>query len=155
MIEHRYHIPFIRLPDPVCYRNTKSAFEHSNFVDEAIHELMSTRCVEQCSECPVCSPLSVVVNHKGKKFRLVLNVRYVNQFIQIKKNSFKYEGLIMVPQLFFKGDTFHHVRLKVGLPHMDTHVDYWPFLGFSWGIALNQKWYVFKILPFGGGGVKH
>ena len=104
VIEHGYRIPFIRLPDPVFYRNTKSAFEHASFVEETIHELVSTQCVEQFSYCPVvCSPLSVVVNHKGKK-RLVLDLRYVNQFVLMKK--IKYKGLNLVPQLFRKGDCF-------------------------------------------------
>ena len=119
----------------MCYRNTKLAFEYSNFVEEAIHELVSTRCVKQCSECPVmCSPLSVVVNHKGKK-RLVLDLCYVNQFILMKK--FKYEGLNMVPQLSSKGDFFITFDLNSGYHHVDIHVDCWPFLGFSWGIAPN------------------
>ena len=96
VIEHGYRIPFIWLPDPVFYRNHRSAFEHAQFVEEAIKELVAAQCVVQCAEYPVvCSPLSVVVSGTGKK-RLVLDLRYVNQFILMKK--FKYEGLNVVPQ---------------------------------------------------------
>ena len=87
VVLYGYRIPFIQLPDPVCYRHTKSAFAHSDFVEEAIQELVSTWCVEQHSQCPVvCSPLSVVVNHKGL-----------------------YEGLNLVPQLFSKSDFSSHL----------------------------------------------
>ena len=147
IIMHGYRIPFIRCPDPVYYMNSSSASEHANFVEEAISELVAARCVEQCAQCPtVCSPLSVVMNSMGKK-RLVLDLRYVNQFILMQK--FKYEGLNVVPQLFSKGDYFITFDLKSGYHHVDIHVDCWPFLGFSWGAAPYIKWYVFKVLPFG------
>ena len=101
----------------------------------------------ECSESPiVCSPLSVLVSGRGKK-RLVLDLRYVNQFILLKK--FKYEGLNIVPQLFCKGDSFITFDLKSGYHHVDIHKDCWPFLGFSWGKVTGRKWYVFKVLPFG------
>ena len=91
IVSQGYRIPFIRLPDPVCYRNHRSAIEHADFVQEAIWELVDLACMIQCPKCPVvCSPLSVVVNAHGKK-RLVLDLRYVNQFILLTK--FKYEGL--------------------------------------------------------------
>ena len=114
-----YRIPFIRLPDPVFYRNHRSALEHAEFVDVAIKELVALSCVVQCSQCPVvCSPLSVVVNGRGKKR---LDLRYVNQFILLTK--FKYEGLNIIPQLFSKGDYFFTFELKSGYHHVDIHED--------------------------------
>ena len=147
IVTQGYRIPFIQLPDPVCYRNHRSALDHADFVEEAIQELVALSCVVQCSECPaVCSPLSVVVNAQGKK-RLVLDLRYVNQFILLTK--FKYEGLNVIPQIFSKGDYFFTFDLKSGYHHVDIHEDCWPFLGFSWGLGSNTKWYTFKVLPFG------
>ena len=74
IITQGYRIPFIRLPDPVFYRNHRSALEHADFVEEAIKELVALFCVVQCSQCPaVCSPLSVVVKAWGKK-RLILDL---------------------------------------------------------------------------------
>ena len=67
VITQGYHIPFIQLPEPVYYRNHRSAFEHSQFVEEAIEELVALHCVVQCSQClVVCSPLSVVVSAREK-----------------------------------------------------------------------------------------
>ena len=49
-------------------RNHKSAFEHADFVTEAIQELVESGCTARVSSCPtVCSPLQVVVNAKGKR----------------------------------------------------------------------------------------
>ena len=147
IVSQGYRIPFIRLPDPVCYRNHRSAIEHADFVQEAIQELVDLACVTQCPKCPVvCSPLSVVVNAHGKK-RLVLDLRYVNQFILLTK--FKYEGLNVIPQIFSKGDYFFTFDLKSGYHHVDIHEDCWPYLGFSWGSGPNTRWYAFKVLPFG------
>lgn len=67
-----YRIPFIRLPWPVFKSNHRSALEHCDFVSSAI----------------VCSPLSVVAEGK---LRLVLDLRYISQFLPEWK--FRYEGL--------------------------------------------------------------
>ena len=102
IVLHGYCIPFIALPWPVFKCNHQSALGHSEFVSSAIDDLVDTGCVISTDSCPkVCSPLSVVQNAKGK-LRLVLDLRYVNQFIPQMK--FKYEGLNLVPQLFEKGD---------------------------------------------------
>ena len=147
IVTEGYRIPFIRLPEPVFYRNHKSSFEHSKFTEEAIQDLVAKNCVVQCMECPiVCSPLSVVVNARGKK-RLVLDLRYVNQFILLTK--FKYEGLNIIPQLFCKGDYFITFDLKSGYHHVDVHKDCWQYLGFSWGTGPARKWFAFRVLPFG------
>ena len=76
----------------------------------------------------MCSPLSVVQNDSGKQ-RLVIDLRYVNQFLPIQK--FKYEGLNLVPQLFRKEDFFFTFDLKSGYRHVDIHEDCWLYLGFS------------------------
>ena len=147
VVTEGYRIPFIRLPDPVFYRNHKSAFEHSQFTEEAIQDLVATNCVVYCTEClTVCSPLSVVVSARGKK-RLVLDLRYVNQFILLTK--FRYEGLNIIPQLFSKGDYFITFDLKSGYHHVDINHDCWPYLGFSWGTGPTLKWFAFRVLPFG------
>ena len=79
IITQGYRLPFLRLPDPLFQLNHKSALENASFVSHAIDKLISGRCVIEYNSCPiVCSPLSVVTNASGK--RLVLDLRYVNQF---------------------------------------------------------------------------
>ena len=96
IILHGYRMPFTILPWPVFKFNHRSALVQEEFVSSAIEELLVTGCIASSTECPaVCSPLSVVRNAKGK-LRLVLDLRYVNQFLP--KQKFKYEGLDLVVQ---------------------------------------------------------
>ena len=117
------------------------------FVVSAIEELLAAGCIVSSTECPaVCSPLSVVRNAKGK-LRLVLDLRYVNQFLP--KQKFKYEGLDLVVQMFEKEDYFFTFDLKSGYHHVDIHEDFWKYLGFSWMRDGHRCFYMFKVLPFG------
>ena len=82
--------------------NHRSALESSAFVSNVIQELPLAKCVVECTECPlVCSPLQVATNATGKQ-RLVIDLRYVNQYLCTCK--FKYEGLNILPSLFKRGD---------------------------------------------------
>ena len=147
IITEGYRLPFLRLPDPLFQLNHRSALVNASFVSGAIDELVLGRCVVECTSCPtVCSPLSVVTNASGKQ-RLVLDLRYVNQFLPERK--FKYEGLELIPTLFESGDFFTTFDLKSGYHHVDLHEDSWPYLGFSWGSGTARKWFTFRVLPFG------
>ena len=94
----------------------------------------------------VCSPLSVVSNSAGK-LRLVLNLRYLNQFMHTVK--FKYEDLRTAALLFEKGEYLFKFDLKSGYHHLDIHPDQTRFLGFQWGKTEKPCYYVFSVLPFG------
>ena len=147
IITEDYCLPFLRLPDPLFQLNHRSALENASFVGDAIDELVLGRCVVECTSYPiVCSPLSVVTNASGKQ-HLVLNLRYVNQFLPDWK--FKYEGLELVPTLLQSGDFFTTFDLKSGYHHVDIHEDSWPYLGFSWGSGNARRWFMFCVLPFG------
>ena len=75
-----YRLPFLRHPDAIVIANHKSAKVNSEFVQEAIDELLGAGCIVECTTCS----RHVVVNADGKK-RLVVDFRYVNQFLQIQK----------------------------------------------------------------------
>ena len=107
IITEDYCLPFLRLPDPLFQLNHRSALENASFVGDAIDELVLGCCVIECTSCPIfCSPLSVVTTTSGKQ-RLVLDLRYINQFLPDQK--FKYEGLELVPTLLQSGDFFHYL----------------------------------------------
>ena len=95
----------------------------------------------------ICSPLSVVESTNGKN-RLVLDMRYVNEFLW--KNKFKYEDIQTAIQMIEKGDNAIILDLKSGYHHVDIHADYWQYLGFSWkgenGVIV---YYMFRVLLFG------
>ena len=146
VINTGYRLPFLAFPPAVCARNHKSALEHATFVSEAIQELIDAGCAVCVPTCPtVCSPLQVVVNAKGK-LCLVINLRYVNQYLQLSK--FKYEILNLIPVLFSEGDYMFTFDLKSGYHHVDIHEASQSYLGFTWGEGCDKKFYVFRVFPF-------
>ena len=63
------------MPKSVHFINNKSAITHSDFVSEAIQDLLKTNRVIETNELPrVVNPLSVTVQNSGKK-RLILDLR--------------------------------------------------------------------------------
>jgi len=101
----------------------------------------------QVTEKPeVCSPLSVVSNAQGKLL-LVLNLRYLNQFLHVL--SFKYEDLCTAVLLFEQGEYLFKFDLKSGYYHVDIRPGHYQFLGFHWDANGTENYYVFKVLPFG------
>ena len=76
-----YKFPLKTVPGPFIRKNQDSVLKNVDFVAEAIKDLEANRCVERVDKQPhICSPLSVVGNGKGK-CRLVINLRYLNQFL--------------------------------------------------------------------------
>ena len=94
----------------------------------------------------ICSPLSVVANTQGK-LRLVLNLRYLNQFLWADR--FKYEDLRVAMLMFQKGDYLFTFDLKSGYHHVDIYEPHRKYLGFSWLQQGFTQFYVFAVLPFG------
>ena len=116
-IQIGYKLPLQYLPDPFSQSNHKSSLVHKSFVTEAVTELLANRCVNRVTEKPyICSPLSVVENAEGK-LRLVLNLRYLNQFLyQVK---FKYENLKVALLMVSEDDFLFKFDLKSGYHHLD------------------------------------
>ena len=88
----------------------------------------------------------MVANADGK-LRLVLNLKYLNQFLW--KDKFKYEDLRIAMLMFKKGDYLFTSDLKSGYHHIDIYQPHWKYLGFAWGEGETQQYYVFTVLPFG------
>ena len=146
-IKDGYKLPLLSIPAPFSGSNQKSALESAEFVTSTLSELLVNRCIHEVRDKPgICSPLSVVRNSEGKE-RLVLNLRYLNQYLY--KESFKYEDIRVALLLFQKGDYMFSFDLKSGYHHVDIHRQHWEYLGFSWGQGPNAGYYVFSVLPFG------
>ena len=141
-------MPLFRKPPPAIFKNHASATQEAHFVESALHELALAGCIVTAEQQPViCSRLSVVESTSGKK-RLVLDLRYVNEFLW--KDKFKYEDIQTAIQMIEKGDYAIIYNLKSGYHQVDIHADYWQNLGFSWkgenGVIV---YYMFRVLPFG------
>ena len=146
-IENGYRLPLKFVPPPYSQWNHKSVELHSEFVNEAVQKLIINRCVMKVKEKPeVCNPLSVVSNSQGK-LCLVLNLRYLNQFLHVL--SFKYEDLRRAALLFEQGEYLFKFDLKSGYHHVDIWPGHYQFLGFRWDTNGLEHYYVFKVLPFG------
>ena len=74
-------MPFRETPPGYTSHNSRSALDHSEFVNEAIMELLhSGRVMELNRPCDVVNPFSVSIHPNGKK-RLVLDLCYINNFL--------------------------------------------------------------------------
>ena len=91
----------------------------------------------------VVSPLSVV--ERRGKYKLVLDLSWVNEFIDKEAIKFKYENITAVSSLFTRDDVLFTIDLESAYHHVDMHRNSWPFLGFEW----RGKHYQFTVLPFG------
>ena len=78
-IRRGYRLPFAKYPTQCFLANNRSAFRHSEFVAQAIFELLANGRVVERSDPPLClSPLTVA---EGNKLRLVIDLRHVNNFL--------------------------------------------------------------------------
>ena len=118
-ISEGYKLPLLSVPPPRYQPNQKSTLTEYEFVSAAIQELLSNRCVHKVSESP--SPLSVVTNAEGKK-RLVVNLRYLNQYLL--KQKFKYKDMRVALLMFQSGDFMCSFDLKSGYHHIDIHSEH-------------------------------
>ena len=84
-VKFGYVIPFTQEPPQKILKNNRSAFDNSDFVLKAITELSLNGCITEVSEKPyVINPLTVSVSDSNK-YRLVLDLRHVNKYVQKQK----------------------------------------------------------------------
>ena len=146
-IREGYKLPLRSVPKSFIQPNQASALSNREFVTQAISELEQNWCVVKVPSQPhICSPLSVVTNGKGKQ-RLVINLRYLNEYLW--KDKFKYEDLRIAMLLFQKGDYMFSFDLKSGYHHIDIFVPHRQYLGFCWEHGGSKQFYMFIVLPFG------
>jgi hypothetical protein len=140
-----YMLPWISGPpaEPHYFSNHPLAFEHASFVTEAVSNLATTGTILCVPTAPfLVSPLGVVSKAEDK-LRLILDLRFLNQFLQITK--FKYESIRMITDLCLPKDLLFTIDLKAGYHHINIYEPHWKYLGFKW----QGQYYVFSQLPFG------
>ena len=130
ILSQGYAIPFTSEPEPAIFRNNRSALDNADFVTEEILDLLDSgreRGVD-FSEVHTINPLSVA--DKGEKLRLILDLRYINKFLQVLK--FKCEDILLIKDLFNTGDFSFKSDIRSGYHHIDIHPRYQKYLAFSW-----------------------
>lgn len=131
-------------PAPYEKKNHAGAYLHANFVSEQIADLLSKGLVQEVFSKPtVVSPLNVI--ERRDKLRLILDLQYVNRFLDRSDTHFHYETLSWAPVVFSPSDLLFSVDLESAYHHVDMHPSAWDYLGFEW----QGQYYVFTVLPFG------
>jgi ribonuclease HI len=117
---------------------------HEAIVEAEILSLLNKqaiRCVER-SDSQYVSRIFVVPK-KDDKWRAVLNLKPLNEFIQ--KHHFKMESWWDIRSLIHKDDFFVRLDLTDAFLSIPMHTDSMPFLCFDW----KDKRYQWTRLPFG------
>ena len=98
VIEEGFSLPFVQSSTKTVMANHGSCRVHAGFVSEAISDLVQTNCARRVGkeEVHMCSPLGV--HDKGRKLRLILDLRYVYE--HLARYRFKYEDMQLAEQLF-------------------------------------------------------
>jgi len=145
IITHGYVLPFKLLPSPKKFKNHKSALCHEKFIEESVLSMLERGCVREAVNPVVCSPLGVVDN--GKKLRLILDLRYVNE--HLFEFKFKLEDLKTVLDVYEQGDFLITFDLKSGYHHIAMAELHRKYLGFSCMVQGKVRYFEFCVLPFG------
>ena len=83
-----YKIPSIYTPASAQFPNNRSAIQNSDFVDQAIFDLLVDGSVFECELRPNHrEPLSVFIQSTGKK-RLLLDLQYPNYYVKKVQGEF-------------------------------------------------------------------
>ena len=146
-IKDGYKLPLKETPIKTELRNNMSAIQNSDFVNEALKELIVSNSVIEVQNKPhVINPLSVSTNSSGKK-RLILDLLYVNKHLW--KQSVKFEDWKTFQNYVKKGSFMYKFDLRHGYHHIDIFPEHQTFLGFSWFYEGKLRYFVFTVLPFG------
>ena len=96
----------------------------------------------------VVNPLSVSIQANGKK-RLILDLRYPNQFV--KKSKIKLEDAKTMLYSFVEcsKNWLFSLNIKSGYHHIDIFPPDQEFSCFSWSKDEVIRFYKFTVLPFG------
>jgi hypothetical protein len=126
--------------------NAPSAYEQHEFVSSAVVEMLVANVftlLPPCEKPAVVSPLGVVPKRGTAKFRLTVNMRYVNR--HLGTNVFKLKGLKDMADLSEKGDHAVSYDLMSGYYHVGLHPSSRTFVKFKW----KGEYYVYNCLSFG------
>ena len=90
----------------------------------------------------VVTPLTVSENSCGKK-RLILDLRYINQFVW--KDRFKLDDWKTMMQYVKKGGYIFNFDLRSGYHHLDLFQSHQPYTGFSFLQDQDQDSFLLRV----------
>ena len=124
--------------------NRNFSKEEHDFVKNEIQSLLCKGCIKKLSAKPKCvSPLSVVPKKGPKKYRLIHDLRIINE--KSVAPSLVYEDILTATSLCEPNDYLTTLDIKDGYHHISVHKEYRTYLGFKF----ESHYYEFCVLPFG------
>ena len=96
----------------------------------------------------VVNPFSVSIQANGKK-RLILDLRFPNQFVRKSKIKFKDAKTMLYSFIDCSQNWLFSFDIKSGYHHIDIFPPDQEFLGFSWSKDRVTRFNKFTVLPFG------
>jgi hypothetical protein len=124
-------------PNPVFSR------QHKQFIAQEIQHLLGIGAIEVCRNKPhIVSSLKVVPKKNGK-FRLIVNLRPLNEHILLK--TYRNEDIRTTMTLLDYGDNLVTIDLQDFFYHVPVREAHSDYLGFKFG----NIYYRWRVLPFG------
>ena len=117
---------------------------HSDFFTNEISSLLLKGCITEIAEGQlpkVVNPLSV-----SQKIRLILDLRHINQFLH--KHKFKLEDLSMATAIIPKNSFLFSFDIKSAYHHIEIEQSCRTYIGLSWEVNDQVKFFIFSVLPF-------
>ena len=147
VLKNGYKIPVITLPKAAKFPNNHSTLNHANFVTQAVKQLLNKGRIKEVKILPyVVNPLSVSGNG-SQKLRLILDLRYVNK--HVFKDKIKFDDWKIMQDFLQPTDLLFKFDISQGYHSIDIHEQHQKYLGFSWKIKGQTRYFVFPVLLFG------
>ena len=139
------YIPFVNSPEPCSFTNHSMNKDEEKFVTAKISELLSKSFISEVSSQPFCvCPLKCAPKKNSEdKYRLIHDMRHVNQYINVPKT--RYEDLSMLPNVIKNNDYYGSIDLKDGFHHIPIKRECRKYFGFQW----RNRYYQWNVLNFG------
>lgn len=136
-------IKFVSKPNHTVLHNPKFSDLHRTFIRGELKRLLEKGAIERCIKKPMfVSPINVVPK-KNKKYRLITNLKLLNDHIE--KKSFRNEDIRTTIELVESNDDMVSLDLKDCFYHLPVHTMFRDYLG----IFFEGKFYRWRVLPFG------
>jgi hypothetical protein len=146
-IDNGYHLLWVVVPPASREMSiAHSTRAHHEFVSSIVPKMLTAHAgtLLPPGEKPTAvSPLGVVPKRGTSKFRLTVNMRYVNR--HLGKNVFKFEGLRNLVDLTERGDHAVSYDLMAGYYHVGLRPRSRTVVGSQW----EQLYFMYNCLPFG------
>ena len=103
--------------------------QHWTILSKHLSKFLEEGFVEEVNKPPlVCSPLFIIPKREEGKWRVILDLRYIN--LWQKKVSFHNEGLDTLDHLLKRGDYMTKINISEGFHHIRIKECYRTYLGF-------------------------